>query len=321
MSCEPLEWTVDAEDEGRRLDQWLSSRIEGPSRSSIKKWIENGQVQVDGSPPQKSGLALRAGMQIRVEPSDAPDSSPRPQQIDLEILHEDASIVVVNKPAGLVVHAGSGNPDGTLVNALLGKRIQLSNTGLPDRPGIVHRLDKGTSGVMVIAKTDAAHAHLSDSFAERKVRKSYRALTWGRPAEPSGEIHKPMGRSRSHPTKMSVTGFRGAPREAISTYRVLEEMPGFAWVQVLPHTGRTHQIRVHMQSIGHPLVGDDTYGGPNWKGLQDPIKRKAVRGLNRLALHAAELEFPHPDTGDPFVMKAPVPNEIEALLSILRVPV
>lgn len=234
------------------------------------------------------------------------------------MLHVDDALVVVDKAPGMAVHAGAGLREGTLVNALLGRGISLAATGAPDRPGIVHRLDRGTSGVMVVARTDAAHAALARQFAERRVDKRYLALVWGRPAEREGTIERAIGRSRSQPTRMAVRGVRGSARPARSLWRTVEEFPGFALLEVRPETGRTHQIRVHLQSIGHPIVGDATYGGPAWKGLQDPAKRKAVRALERPALHAAELAFDHPDDGRRVAFRAPLPDDLAALLDALR---
>jgi 23S rRNA pseudouridine1911/1915/1917 synthase len=179
-------------------------------------------------------------------------------------------------------------------------------------------LDQGTSGLVVVAKTDAAHRRLSRAFAEREVRKSYRALVWGRPEPAGGVIERPIGRSRGNPTKMAIHGVRGRSRPALTLFRTAETMPGFALLDIDLRTGRTHQIRVHLQSIHHPIVGDERYGGRAWRGVQDPIKRKALRELERLALHAAVLEFPHPCGNRLARFEAPLPDDLVHLLDILR---
>jgi len=229
-------------------------------------------------------------------------------------------LVVVDKPAGLVVHPGHGRRTGTLVNALLGRGTSLAPAGGAERPGIVHRLDAGTSGVIVVAKTDRAHRGLSNAFALRQVDKRYLALVWGHPDPPSGTIERGIGRSRNHPVKMAVRSTRGRARPALSHYRTLESMPGFAFLEVLPRTGRTHQIRVHLQSIHHPLVGDDRYGGRAWRGVQDPLKRKAIREFDRLGLHAADLAFDHPASGQRVRFSSPLPDLYQRLLEVLRKP-
>jgi len=234
------------------------------------------------------------------------------------VVHEDEHLVVVLKPAGMVVHPGHGRTAGTLVNALLGSGIPLSPTGAPDRPGIVHRLDKDTSGLLAVAKSAAAHAGLARAFAERRVEKRYRALVWGHPDPASGRIERAIGRSRAHPLKMAVRATRGRPRVAETRYETAEFLPGFALLDLWPLTGRTHQIRVHLQSIHHPIVGDEQYGGRAWRGVQDPLKRRAIRRFERLALHAAHLAFAHPVTGAALSFQAPLPSEFEELLRALR---
>jgi 23S rRNA pseudouridine1911/1915/1917 synthase len=221
----------------------------------------------------------------------------------------------------MVVHSGAGCDEGTLVNALLGRGTTLAPAGGVERPGIVHRLDRGTSGLMVVTKTDRAHRALAAAFAERAVRKRYLALVWGRPDPPEGTVERPIGRSRTNPTKMTVGASRGRRRSAVSHYATRESLPGFALLDVEPLTGRTHQIRVHLQSIHHPIVGDERYGGRSWRGVLDPIKRKALREFDRLALHAAALAFRHPTSGRALRFTARRDAQIEALLAVLREPV
>jgi 23S rRNA pseudouridine1911/1915/1917 synthase len=318
MSHDRLRFEVPEAAAGRRLDRFLGEQAEGRSRSALRRLILDGRVQIDGLVVKKPSHALRPGTRIVVDLPPSPPPGPLPESIHLELLHEDPHLVVVLKPAGMVVHPGHGRASGTLVNALLGRDILLSPTGAPDRPGIVHRLDKGTSGVVVVAKSAEAHAGLAAAFAERRVTKQYRALVWGHPKPASGSIERSIGRSRSQPLKMAVRGTRGRTRVAETRYETKEILPGFALLDLWPRTGRTHQIRVHLQSIHHPIVGDEQYGGRAWRGVQDPLKRKAIREFDRLALHAADLSFSHPVTGVDLRFHAPLPPEFEALLRALR---
>jgi 23S rRNA pseudouridine1911/1915/1917 synthase len=282
----------------------------------VRRLILDGRIDVDGAPAAKPGVVLEQGMRIEVHLPPPRDDRPKPEAIPLDVLHEDEALLVVNKPAGLVVHPGHGRREGTLVNALLGRGTRLSPRGGPDRPGIVHRLDRETSGLLIVAKTEAAHAALSDAFGRREIRKRYAALVWGHPQPDEGVVEKSIGRSRANPLKMAIRG-RGS-REALTRYRTREQMAGFALLTLHPETGRTHQIRVHLQSIHHPIVGDTRYGGRMWRGVQDPIKRKMLRGFDRLALHASRLAFVHPETGREVVFTAPLPAEFKALLDALR---
>jgi 23S rRNA pseudouridine1911/1915/1917 synthase len=245
-----------------------------------------------------------------------PADGPLPENIPLDVVHEDETLLVINKPAGLVMHPGHGRREGTLVNALLGRGTRLSPRGAPDRPGIVHRLDRETSGLVIVAKTETVHEALSQAFARREIHKRYEALVWGHPAEERGVIEKRVGRSRANPVKMAVGG-RGS-KEALTRYTTREQMMSFSWLMLYPETGRTHQIRVHLQAIHHPIVGDTRYGGGQWKGVQDPLKRNALRSFDRIALHAARLRFVHPDSGREITLRATLPAEFEALLDALR---
>jgi 23S rRNA pseudouridine1911/1915/1917 synthase len=320
VDADRVDLRVPAESEGARLDQFLGDRAPRLTRSAWGRRIRDGAVTVDGVAASKPGLSLKAGMHV-VGTLPAPAAAgPSPEEIPLDVIHEDDALIVVNKPAGMAVHPGHGRATGTLVHALLGRGTPLAASGAPARPGIVHRLDLGTSGAIVVAKTDEVHRALSAAFAERAVDKTYLALVWGHPDPEEGVIERAIGRSRTHAIKMSVTHTRGARRAALTEYRTLEAVPGFAWLEVRPRTGRTHQIRVHMQSLHHPLVGDDRYGGQGWRGIQDPLKRKALREFGRLALHASRLAFRHPATGRPVRYEAPLPREIERLLAALRSP-
>jgi 23S rRNA pseudouridine1911/1915/1917 synthase len=318
MSAEYRDFTVPDAGEGTRLDRFLADVIEDRSRSFLRRLIVDGEVTVDGEAVTKPGTPVKTGMEIGVRIPAPAESGPAPEDIPLEVIHEDDDIIVVVKPAGLVVHPGHGRAGGTLVNALLGRGVSLPATGSPDRPGIVHRLDRETSGLLVVAKTDPAHEYLAKAFERRLVRKRYLAAVWGHPDPPEGRIELPIGRSRSNPLMMSVRSTRGRRRSALSTYETLESMPGFSLLAVSPETGRTHQIRVHLQSIHHPIVGDARYGGRGWRGVQDGVKKHAIRKLERLALHASDLAFTHPADGGHMKFHAPLPADFEELLNKLR---
>jgi len=320
MNDPTLVFRVTDDASGQRLDRYLQSLVPDRTRSTLTRWIKQRRVDVDGVPAAKPGLELREGMELRVRIPPPAESSPAPESIPIGLLYEDEALAVVDKPAGMVVHPGHGNASGTLVNALLGRGIALASAPGPDRPGIVHRLDAGTSGVLVVAKTDEAHRRLASAFARRSIDKRYMALVWGRPREEQATIRRSIGRSREDRVKMTTGGSAGRRREAISEYRTLELLPGFTLLEVHPRTGRTHQIRVHMQSIHHPIVGDDRYGGRPWRGVQDPKKRKALREFDRLALHAIDLEFDHPTSGERVAFHAPLPADLQQLFSILRSP-
>jgi 23S rRNA pseudouridine1911/1915/1917 synthase len=299
-----------------RLDRFLAARMDGWTRSAIRKLIDGGRVTVDGDTAPKAGLAIESGAGVEVAlPPDEPTTI-EPESIPLIVLHEDDDLVVIDKPAGLVVHPAHGHRTGTVLHALLGRGVVLSSIGLPDRPGVVHRLDQDTSGVLAVAKTDAAHRSLAEAFAARRVRKTYHALVWGRPDPPDDEIERSVGRDPRDRKRMAA-GVPGG-RAARTTYRTLRSPPGFAWLEIGLETGRTHQIRVHLKSIGHPVVGDRIYAGSPWRGVQDPLRRRALREFPRQALHASVLEFAHPTTGKAMRFRSPVPADIRALLAVLE---
>jgi len=318
MTAKTLSLLVPPESSGRRLDRFLAERIGGTTRSALRRLIDDGRVAVDGRAATKPGLGLKTGMTIRVVLPPPPSEMPLPQSIPLDVLYEDDDLLALAKPAGLIVHPGHGHREGTLINALLGRGTRLASVGAPDRPGIVHRLDRDTSGLLVVAKSDRAHRRLARAWAERRVAKRYVALVWGHPDPPAGRIERPIGRSRSTPLKMATRGTRGRTRPALTLYRTVETLPGIARLDLDLRTGRTHQIRVHLQSIHHPVVGDERYGGRQWRGVLDPLRRKALRELDRLALHAAELVFDHPVSGRPLHLRAELPADLERLLEVLR---
>lgn len=312
-----------------RLDAFLAKALPHISRARVQLLIENGQVSVNGS-RAKTSQKLRGGEQIDIEgePQPAPLRA-EPENLPLDIIYEDDDLAVINKPAGMAVHAGAGSLEdnrGTLVNALLhhfGR--QLSRTGGELRPGIVHRLDKQTSGLIVVAKNDITHRKLAESFASRDLRKVYIALVHGQVKGDEGMIELPISRDLVRRTRMTTR--RAGGRLAVSHWRVLErigtpEHPGtfgkFTLLEVRIETGRTHQIRVHLQSLGHPVVGDTLYGAPHHI---TPIVRTSTDGsftLNRNFLHAAALEFAHPTTGKRLTLKAPLPPQLTGLLERLR---
>jgi len=294
-------FTVSDNERGQRLDRFLQTQIPARSRAFLQKLIVDSHVRVNGQ-PSKASYKVRVGDVVSVEVPPPVPLAAQPEQIRLTVLFEDDDLIVVNKAAGMVVHPAAGNFAHTLVNALLHHcRGQLSGIGGVERPGIVHRLDKGTSGCIVVVKTDAAHQSLVAQFKARKVRKIYRAICWGKFIRPTGRIEAHIGRSERDRKKMSARASRG--RAALSEYWVLKQMPAFALVEVTPHTGRTHQIRVHMAHIGHPLVGDTVYGR----------SRAAEIAVDRPMLHAYKLGFTHPRTGAWMEFEAPVPEDMANL--------
>ncbi len=306
-----MDLKIGPEHAGLRLDAFLASQIDGWSRARLQKLIETEDVLVNEK-PSKPSYKLREGDDIDVELTAAPVTAFTPENISIDIVYEDDTLVVVNKPAGLVVHPAAGTPSGTLANALAYHFEQLPDRGV--RPGIVHRLDRDTSGLLVVAKTEAALENLSDQFRDRTVFKSYVALVHGRIAANSGKIDQPLARDRSNRTRMAVV--RGG-RGALTLYRVRRAFDRFTLLDVELKTGRTHQIRVHLAWVKHPVVGDETYGGGRDNTIQDPQLRARVRNLNRHFLHAEKLAFTHPKTGELVKFESPIPSELATLLSTL----
>ena len=291
---------------------------ESLSRSFIQKLIKGGMVKINGK-PSKSSYRIGGDDEIEIVIPEIETHEPLPEQILLDIVYEDDVLVVLNKPAGMVVHPAAGIDSGTLVNALLARYPDLVTVGDAQRPGIVHRLDKATSGLLVIAKTAQAHQHLSYQFKEHQVKKEYLALVCGIPAKDAGAIIAPIGRSSRDRKKMAVTSVRG--REATTNFTVLEPYDGFALLSVVPETGRTHQIRVHLTYIGHPIVGDETYGGGRRRAIKEarlPELKSRVARLNRHLLHAKTLGFYHPATEEFVDFSAPIPQEFQNVLEVLE---
>ena len=307
---EALEFVVTADSDGQRLDRFLVSVLADHSRSQIQKLIADGRVRVSAREPRPN-LAVHAGDRVHVELPDAAPSSVEAEPMPLDILYQDEDVVVVNKPPGMVVHPGAGHASGTLVNALLHHVTDLSGIGGELRPGIVHRLDRGTSGVMVVAKNDAAHQELSRQFHDREVEKEYIALVWG-VVQAGRRIDAAIGRDPVHRQKMSARSRRA--REAVTRITRAFHLPGLTLCQVAIHTGRTHQIRVHLSAIGHPIVGDPLYGGAHRRVAGDI---RAVQRLQRPFLHAARLVFHHPRDGRRMEFTADLPPDLQDVLDAI----
>jgi 23S rRNA pseudouridine1911/1915/1917 synthase len=299
--------TVEPGDVGKRLDAFLAERLAEFSRSRLQSWIKEERVQVDGASARSSHL-LRGGESIDVAPAAPPPLKAAPEDLPLKILYEDADVVVVDKAAGMVVHAGAGHTTGTLVNALLHHLGTLSGVNGDTRPGIVHRIDRDTSGILIVARTDSAHQSLAAQFQNRQVEKVYLTLCHGKMGKPEGRMTTPIARDPVRRTRMTTKIASG--RNALTDYRVLEQFEKLSYLEVRIGTGRTHQIRVHLSSIGHPVFGDKLYGAPaEVPGL--PV-------LDRFFLHAHRIGFQSPSTGDWIEVESPLTPELEDVLSRLR---
>ncbi len=325
----PLTLIVSPEDAAQRLDQYLASQIANVSRARVQQLIEKGEVLVNGT-AAKASLRLKGEEKITVSgPPQAPPLRALAEEIPLDIVYEDDHLAIVNKPAGMMVHAGAGATDdarnrGTLVNALLHHFQALSGVGGELRPGIVHRLDRATSGLMVVAKNDEAHRQLAKQFSARQVHKTYMALVHGWPKQDRGTVQSAISRHTQKRTRMTTRGFGG--REAVTHYLVKRKIDSpygkFALLEVKIETGRTHQIRVHLSSLGHPVVGDALYGAPGELRTQSNKRRAAgmpaTLTLDRNFLHSAALELIHPATSEPLKFSRPLPPDLEDLLAKLE---
>ena len=297
--------TLQAASEQGRIDSFLSSQLEQLSRSAAARLLSDGAVTVDGKPVGKN-YRLTGGETVCVEIAEAVDSALTAQDIPLDVVYEDEDVIVVNKPSGLVVHPAPGHPDGTLVNALLHHCGEsLSGIGGEKRPGIVHRIDRDTSGLIIAAKNDAAHLRLSAQLSDHTLARTYECIVVGNLREDSGTVNAPIGRHPADRKKMTVTAKNS--REAVTHWEVIARYPGFTHVRCHLETGRTHQIRVHMAHIGHPILGDTVYGS-----------KKAVPGLTGQCLHAVGLRFLHPRTGEMVALTCPLPEEFENQLRKLK---
>ena len=315
------EVTAAESDAGERLDRLLAARLGDLSRSRVKHLVESGQVTSNGATVMEPALRVKAGQRFVLTLPEAVVDRPAAQPMDLVILFEDAHLLVLDKPASLVVHPAPGNPDRTLVNALLAHCGEsLAGIGGVKRPGIVHRLDKDTSGLMVVAKDEVAHVKLSADFAARRITRAYEGVVWGVPQPREGEISGRIGRSPRNRQKMAV--LQGGGKAAVTRYRVLTAYRDVAsLVECRLATGRTHQIRVHMTESGHPLIGDPVYGNPRRPGrlarLGDEA-RQALAAFPRQALHAAILGFHHPLSREYLQFSSVLPSDIQALIKILE---
>lgn len=292
-------FTAGPQDAGKRLDHYLQEQLAQYSRSRLQNWIKAGRVTVNGA-VAKASLLLRGGKHIEVSPADLPPLQAAPEDLPLEILYQDAAVIAIDKPAGLVVHAGAGAHSGTLVNRLVHHFAALSHVGGETRPGIVHRLDKGTSGVLLVARNDSAHQALAAQFARRTVEKTYLALVHGRVRAETGRITKPIARDPVRRTRMTTRLATG--RSALTEYRVLQRFEKFTYLEVRIGTGRTHQIRAHLASLGHPVAGDRLYGAPV---------------AERIFLHAWRIAFTSPTTGGPVAVESPLPVDLQRWLATL----
>ena len=304
-----------AAEAGTRLDQWLRARLPELSRTRIKTLVDGGHVRVDGR-ARKAAHRLRPGERVEAEIPPPPPEEMVAEPIPLRIVFEDEHLLVVDKPAGMVTHPGAGRPTGTLAAAALAHAPEMAGVGGPRRPGIVHRLDKGTSGLIVLAKTQRAYEALTAQLARRSVSRRYACLVHGRLAPAAGVVDKPIARDPRSRVRMAVAPV-GKGKRAVTHFRVLERFPAVTLVECRLETGRTHQIRVHLASLGHPLLGDETYGPRGQGRLADPDLAALVAGLGGVALHAAGLAFAHPVTGVPCEFSSPLPYRIERVLSHL----
>ena len=320
MAVPPGPIEAGPEDAGERLDRFLARRLPAFSRSRLKQLIEAGHVGAGGATLSDPSRRVKPGQVFTLELPVAVAAKPEGQAMDLAIVYEDEDVIVVDKPAGLVVHPAPGNPDQTLVNALIAHcGASLSGIGGERRPGIVHRLDKDTSGLIVAAKNDAAHRTLSADFAARRIDRRYLALVWGTPLPREGKIEGAIGRHPVDRKRMAVVKRGGKP--ALTRYRVMEPLgPGASLVECRLATGRTHQIRVHLAAIGHPLLGDPVYGRvtAERRSRLGPVGAQALKGLGRQALHAASLGFSQPRTGQRLSFESPLPEDLVRVLNALK---
>ena len=314
------EVTAAPADGGARLDRLLAQHLPHLSRSRVKALIVAGHVAADGATIADPSHRVKAGQSFTLTVPEARPARPQAQSIALDVVHEDTDLIVVNKPAGMVIHPGAGNPDGTLVNALIAHcGTSLSGIGGELRPGIVHRLDKDTSGLIVAAKNDRTHRDLSAAFATHHIERAYLAIVWGVPTPPAGEIGGSIGRHPTNRKKMAIVARGG--KAALTRYRVLRRLGAAAsLVECRLATGRTHQIRVHMAAIGHPVVGDPVYGRMTEarSRVLSHGTRAAIGRFHRQALHAYLLGFRHPGSAKPVRWEAEIPSDMKALLQVLE---
>ena len=320
MQNKTMVYHIQKEQHGTRLDRFLMRATEDMSRTHLQRLIRDGDITVNDKVVKQPSYLLRDGDRVCLTlPPPRPLDTIEPEHIPLDILHEDSHLLVLNKPAGMLVHPANNVNGGTLVNALLAHCCNdLSGIGGVERPGIVHRLDKDTSGILVVAKTDVAHRKLSAQFEQHSIKRQYVAVVCGMPTEDTGTIDARIARSRRDRRRMTTVKTDG--RHAVTHYEVLERYPQFALVQLTLETGRLHQIRVHLQHIGHPVAGDAIYGGER-RALNDAdtaALKQTLAQLKRQALHARLLGFEHPDTGESLTFSTPMPKDIQRVVDALR---
>jgi 23S rRNA pseudouridine1911/1915/1917 synthase len=308
LSANASEFELQVTGESERLDRWLADQLPDWSRSRLQKLVEQGQVTLNGQICTSKKATVQAGDRIHLTIPAATPLALEPENIPLDILYEDDELIVLNKPAGLVVHPAPGHESGTLVHALLAHCPNLAGIGGVQRPGIVHRLDKDTSGAIVIAKTDRAHQHLQAQLKAKTAQREYLAIVYGSPATNSGTIDLPIGRHPIDRKKMAIVPIEKGGRQAVTHWQVLDRLGNYTLMQFRLETGRTHQIRVHTTQMGHPIVGDPVYGSGRSIGVN----------LTGQALHAHKLHLEHPLTGKPVEAIAPLPAEFLKLLQVLR---
>jgi 23S rRNA pseudouridine1911/1915/1917 synthase len=309
-------FSISKDSTAKRLDTYLTEKVPSLSRSQSKKIIEEGFVRVNNQAP-KVAQKLKEHDTIEVVLPEPIPLRAQPENIPIHIIYEDKDIIVINKQAGIVVHPAPGNYTGTLVNALLYHCPSLTGIGGVIRPGIVHRLDKGTSGVLVIAKNDFTHQTLSSQFKKHSIFRLYHCLVYGNMGEDTGTVALPIGRDTTHRKKMSTHTKKG--RESVTHWKLLHAYDDFSWLEIRPETGRTHQIRVHLTSIGHPVVGDPVYGvARRLANLKNETVKGKIKRLNRPILHAAVLGFHHPRSKEYMEFTAPLPSEIQEILDYLE---
>lgn len=312
-------------DEGVRLDVFLAQHLSEVSRAQIQRWIEAGVVELNGR-TAKPNVRLKAGDEVYLEPPTPPPAEPQPEPIPLQVLYEDDHLAVVNKPRGMVTHPAPGAESGTLVNAALARFGRLSTVGSPERPGIVHRLDKDTTGLILLARTDLAHRALAEQIQQRLVERRYIALVWGVPRFQRALVDAPIGRSESNRTRMSVKAPLHDPnaRPAVTEFEVRENLRVCSLLEARLHTGRTHQVRVHAAYAGHPVVGDPVYGAGRsatqygWSKTEARTLDELIERMGGQALHAYRLTFTHPVTRQEMTFTCEPPEDMQAIIDWLR---
>ncbi|MGQ9488818.1 MAG: RluA family pseudouridine synthase [Armatimonadota bacterium] len=324
-SADALLYHATPADEGARLDVFLAQHLPDVSRAQVQRWIESGIVEVNGK-PAKPNVRLKAGDEIYLEPPAPPPIEPQPEPIPLQVLYEDEHLAVVNKPRGMVTHPAPGAERGTLVNAALARFGRLSTVGAPERPGIVHRLDKDTTGLILIALTDTAHHALAEQIQQRQAERRYLALVWGVPRFERALVDAPIGRSESDRTRMSVKALLHDPnaRPAVTEFELRESLLVCALLEARLHTGRTHQVRVHAAYAGHPVVGDPVYGAGRsatqygWRKADAHALQELIDRMGGQALHAYSLRFVHPVTQQEIHLTCEPPEDMLTIIRWLR---